>query len=743
MFSRHAGLEGIGVGLGNDVGTIQPEGSPTTSRAPAPSERKRAAATGFGLGFGFGSNSNSGGVITATSEPAASASALALNSANSPSSSSYTASSSPQASLSTSTIDLTWEFRGPKPQQLASRSNQVAELAAQRQNRLSPSSLLFDNRDNNLEQRLQQQHLHLRHQHPITRHNQSQAIPSLASRLKPQMLNISARYQRGLAYSQEERKKLGLAGHLPAAIQDQDLQVKAVINYIENCQDELSKYVYLRNLKDFNENLFYAALMKNVEKLMPLVYTPTVGLACQKFSQIYMRPRGLFITANDAGRVSSILENWPERDVRVIVVTDGERILGLGDLGANGMGISIGKLSLYTALAGIPPQNVLPVTIDVGTNNEFNLKDPFYIGLRQNRVRGDKYDSLIEEFMQAVVARWGRSCLIQFEDFANATAFNLLQRYRNKFCTFNDDIQGTASVCLSGLISAAKLINRRLPDCSFLFYGAGEANLGTANLVIMAMIEEGASSEEAKKRIFLIDSKGLVVKSRNDLSHHKAAFAQDGPQIKDLEEIINHVKPVAIIGASAQGKAFTESICRKMASFNERPIIFALSNPTSKAECTAEEAYRWTDGKCVFASGSPFDPVVYNGKTYITGQGNNAYIFPGVGLAAIAAHVHTIPEEAFLVAARALSDQLTPQDTAVGLVYPKLDKIREVTLCVANRVLEYFYTERLASYRPEPDDKVSFLKSIQYDSSYEPLLPEHKSALNQMSITNNGKLNGK
>lgn len=495
--------------------------------------------------------------------------------------------------------------------------------------------------------------------------------------------------------------------------------MKAVINFIDKCQDELSKYVYLRNLKDFNERLFYAALIENVEKLMPLVYTPTVGLACQRFSEIYLQPRGLFITINDLGRVSSVLANWPEKDVRAIVVTDGERILGLGDLGANGMGISIGKLSLYTALAGIPPQNVLPITIDVGTNNEQNLKDPFYIGLKHARVRGAKFDALIEEFMQSVVERWGRSCLIQFEDFGNSTAFDLLLRYQNNYCTFNDDIQGTASVCTSGLISAAKLIGRRLADCSFLFYGAGEANLGTANLLIMAMMEEGASKAEAKRKIWLCDSKGLVVSSREDLSSHKRAYAQEGPQLRGLEEIVEFLKPLGLIGASAQGGAFNEAICNKMAQINERPIIFALSNPTSKAECTAQEAYQWTDGRCVFASGSPFEPTVYKGKTYITGQGNNAYIFPGVGLAAIGAHVHSIPEDAFLVAARALSDQLTSADISVGLVYPSLTKIREVTLKVAARVLEHLYSERLATYRPEPEDKLNFLRCIQYDYRYD------------------------
>lgn len=527
-----------------------------------------------------------------------------------------------------------------------------------------------------------------------------------------------AQFERGLAMNEEDRRRSGQLGLLPAAVQDQELQSRAVLNFIDHCQDELAKYMYLRNLKDFNENLFYYTLTNNVEKLMPIVYTPTVGLACEKFSEIYMRPRGLFVTAKDLGRVRQVVANWPEKDVRVIVVTDGERILGLGDLGANGMGISIGKLSLYTALAGIPPQNVMPVTIDVGTNNERNLKDPFYIGLRQARLRGAKYDQLIEEFMQAVVERWGRSCLIQFEDFANSTAFGLLERYRHDFCTFNDDIQGTASVSLSGLLTAARLIGKRLGDCTFLFYGAGEANLGTANLLIMAMQEDGLSKQEAKARIYLVDSKGLVVKSRNDLNGHKLEFAQDLEHLRHLEEIVERVKPSALIGASAQGGAFTEAICKRMAKYNERPIIFALSNPTSKAECTAAQAYEWTGAKCVFASGSPFEPVKLNGRTYITGQGNNAYIFPGVGLAAIAAHTHSVPEQIFLVAARALSDQVTGGDIEVGLVYPSLSKIREVTLRVATRCLEYFYAERLANYCPEPNDKEHFLRSFQYNPEY-------------------------
>lgn len=532
--------------------------------------------------------------------------------------------------------------------------------------------------------------------------------------------NMEAESQRGLNFTRQQRAQLGIVGMLPPAHQDKDLQIKWVINYLEqNCgQDPLCKYVFLRNLKDFNETLFYATLMSNVELLMPIVYTPVVGLACQKFSSIFMKPRGLFISLQDSGNIGELLANWAEKDVRVIVVTDGERILGLGDLGANGMGISIGKLSLYTALAGVPPKNVLPITLDVGTNNMTNLADPFYIGLRQKRIRGSDYVNFIDEFMHSVVDRWGRSCLIQFEDFGNQNAFNLLERYRDSYCTFNDDIQGTASVCLSGLLSATKIIYKRLSGMRFLFYGSGEANLGTANLLLMAMVEQGMEPKEAKSKIWLVDSKGLLVTSRTDLTGHKRTYAQEGPQLKELLEIVEFVKPSAIIGASAQGGAFNESICNLMVQLNDRPIIFALSNPTSKAECTAQQAYEWTQGRCIFASGSPFEPVEYNGQRFITGQGNNAYIFPAIGLAAIAGHMHTIPEEAFLVAASALSDMLTQAESAQGLVYPSLTRIRDCTLKIAARLLEYFYSERLATYRPEPTDKVNFLKSIQYNANY-------------------------
>ncbi|KAG9509875.1 NADP-dependent malic enzyme, partial [Fragariocoptes setiger] len=530
---------------------------------------------------------------------------------------------------------------------------------------------------------------------------------------------------KGLAFDEEERIRLRVLGLLPPAHRSQDVQVQAAMNFISNIGDELTKYIYLRNVKDYNERMFYKTLAENVETLMPIVYTPVVGLACQKYSHIYLRPRGLYVTIHDLGRVEQVIANWPESSVHAIVVTDGERILGLGDLGAGGMGISIGKLSLYTALAGVPPHTVLPVCIDVGTNNQSLLDDPFYIGLRQLRERGNKYYQLLDEFMTAVVNRFGQSCLIQFEDFANATAFHLLEKYRGKYCTFNDDIQGTASVCVSGLISAAHHINSEIRDHKFLFFGSGEANLGTARLLVEALIDQGLTRQEATQRIWMMDVDGLIVDCREDCKKnaHKAKFAHDVEWLRDFHQIIDYVSPSVLIGASAASGAFNESVLRKMATLNKNPIIFALSNPTSKAECTAEEAYRYTDGRCVFASGSPFDPVVYNNKTYVVGQGNNAYIFPGIALAVMASQASAIPEKCFLVAAKALSDQVTEADARVGLVYPQISKIREVTLSVAAKVMEYFYEEQLAGYLFEPKDKLSFLRDIQYNYDYDK--PKH------------------
>lgn len=526
---------------------------------------------------------------------------------------------------------------------------------------------------------------------------------------------------KGMAFTEQERRDLKILGLLPPGHRTQENQVKAALNFVNNIGDNLTKYIYLRNLKDYNERMFYKTLAENVEALMPIVYTPVVGLACQKFSHIYLRPRGLYVTINDLGRVADVVANWPHDSVHATVVTDGERILGLGDLGANGMGISIGKLSLYTALAGIPPHTVLPVCLDVGTNNQELLKDPFYIGLRRERVTGDKYFQLLDEFMEAVVARFGKSCLIQFEDFANTNAFHILEKYRGRYCTFNDDIQGTASVCLSGLMSAARLASTKITDQTFLFFGAGEANLGSATLLVEALIDEGLSREEAMEKIWMMDVDGLVVEGRDTSSwnNHKKALVRKGPMLNDFNEILDLVKPTALIGASAATGAFTGEVLTKMTKFAQRPIIFALSNPNSKAECTAAQAYQHTRGKCIFASGSPFEPVEFNGKTYTTGQGNNSYIFPGIALAVMAAQAPSIPDKTFIVASRALSDQVLASELEAGLVYPRIARIREVTLHVASKVMEYFYSEGLTNYHFEPKDKLNFLRDIQYDYNYD------------------------
>lgn len=543
----------------------------------------------------------------------------------------------------------------------------------------------------------------------------------LHNRHKGARLLLENSATKGMAFTDKEREELNILGLLPPAHRSQELQVKAALNFVNNIGDNLTKYIYLRNLKDYNERMFYKTLAENVETLMPIVYTPVVGLACQKFSHTYLRPRGLYVTINDLGRVKKVISNWPYDSVHATVVTDGERILGLGDLGANGMGISIGKLSLYTALAGIPPHTVLPVCLDVGTNNKSLLEDPFYIGLRQERVTGDKYFQLLDEFMEAVVDRFGRSCLIQFEDFANSNAFTILEKYRGRYCTFNDDIQGTASVCVSGIMSASRVAQSKITDQKFLFFGAGEANLGSATLLVEALIEEGLTRDEAMEKIWMMDADGLVVEGRDtsNWNSHKKAMIRKGPMLNDFHAILDLVQPTALIGASAATGAFTREVLKKMTTFSERPIIFALSNPTSKAECTAAQAYQYTRGKCIFASGSPFEPVEFNGKTFTTGQGNNSYIFPGIALAVMAAQAPKIPDKTFIIASRALSDQVLDSELEAGLVYPRIGRIREVTLHVATHVMNYFYQEGLTNYHFEPKDKLAFLRDIQYDYNYD------------------------
>ena len=520
---------------------------------------------------------------------------------------------------------------------------------------------------------------------------------------------------KGTAFTEAERDLLGLRGLLPAHVQSMEAQVGRVMTNLRSLGSDLEKYVALNALHDRNEALFFRVVSDNIDEIQPLIYTPTVGLACQRFGHIFQRPRGLFIGANDRGRIAELLGNWPYA-AKLIVVTDGERILGLGDLGANGMGIPVGKLSLYAACAGIHPELCLPVMLDVGTNNETLLGDPYYIGLRQKRLRGAAYDELVDEFMNAA-AEVFPGVLIQFEDFASHMSFHLLDKYRNEFCAFNDDIQGTAAVVLAGILSALRVTGGKLTDQKVLFFGAGQAATGIADLVVSAVQAQGASEAEARLRTWFFDLNGLVVKGRPDVSGHSLRYAHAHAPVGDFVTAIRTLKPTAIIGAAGVGGAFSATVLETMAEVNERPIVFALSNPTSKAECSAEEAYRHTGGRALFACGSPYDPVTLDGKTFVPRQGNNSYIFPGVGLGAIASGTRLITDEMFMAAAHTLAGLVGEADIAQGSLYPALPRIREVSAHIAAAVAEVAYTRGLSPGQ-RPADLLGFVQSQMYDPRY-------------------------
>ena len=524
---------------------------------------------------------------------------------------------------------------------------------------------------------------------------------------------------KGTAFTEADRKALHLTGLLPPRVHSAAEQELRVLGNIRSKPNDLSRYLYLISLQDRNETLFYRVVMNNIVEMMPLIYTPTVGAACQAFQHIFRRPRGFYVSSNDRGRIREILKNWPHQDARIIVITDGERILGLGDLGADGMGIPIGKLSLYTACAGIHPAQCLPVMFDVGTNNESLLNDPLYNGLEQHRLRGQAYDDLLDEFIEAAQDAFP-GVLIQFEDFGNTNAFRLLDKYRDKVKCFNDDIQGTGAVALAGVIAAMRITGGKLSEQRLLFLGAGEAGIGTADSFVAALEEEGIPKEEARKQCWFVDTQGLLHSNRENIAPHKQRYARDLPPVDNFLDAINTLKPTVIMGLSGQPGSFPKEVIEAMAAINERPIIFALSNPTSKAECTAEEAYRWSQGRAIFASGSPFDSVEYGNKTFVPGQGNNVYIFPGVGLGAIISGSRKVTDEMFLAAAHSLAKQVSEADLEMGCLYPSLKRVREVSAKIAYEVAKIAWAQGLTELE-EPEDLMAAI----HDFMYQPVYPHY------------------
>ncbi len=524
------------------------------------------------------------------------------------------------------------------------------------------------------------------------------------------------RLNKGSAFTEAERRALGLEGLLPPGVSTLEMQVARTHAELANLDSDLQKYLLLSDLQARNETLFYAVLMSDPATFMPIVYTPTVGEACQKFNHIFRAARGLYLPISARGRLREILGHWPQKDVRFIVVTDGERILGLGDLGVGGMGIPIGKLALYTACAGVPPQYCLPVTLDVGSNNAALLEDPLYLGLRRNRVRGEEYSAFVEEFVTAVQALYPKCC-IQWEDFANFNAVAILERYRDRICTYNDDIQGTAAVALAGIFGALRISGQKLSAQRFLFLGGGSAATGIAELISQAMALQGMDLAQARAHNALFDINGLIVKSRTDLAAFQKPFAQDHAPVATFVDAVRALRPSGIIGVSTVPKLFNQQVIEAMAAINERPIIFPYSNPTSRSECTADEAYRWSNGRAIFASGSPFPPVEIAGQTFVPGQGNNVYIFPAMGMAVFATEATRVTEEMFIVAARAVAEQVSDRSLASGLIYPPQSRIFEASLHVATRVAEYIFDKGLSRVR-RPQDIAAHIRAVAYRPVY-------------------------
>jgi malate dehydrogenase (oxaloacetate-decarboxylating)(NADP+) len=518
------------------------------------------------------------------------------------------------------------------------------------------------------------------------------------------------------AFVEAEKQALELVGLLPDVTETEDLQLSRVMMQLGHKTTDLDRYLYLVNLLDHNEVLFYRTVMSDPARFLPIVYDPTIGEACLKFGHIYRQARGMYLSITRRGKVKEVLRNWPQKDVRFICVTDGGRILGLGDLGANGAGIPIGKLQLYTACAGVPPQYLLPMYLDAGTNNEQYLHDPLYLGMRKARPSTQELYSFVDEFVEAVQEVFPKCC-IHFEDWTGVDAVHLLQRYRDKYCVYNDDVQGTAGITLAGMINATKLKGTKLKDEKYLFLGAGSAGIGLADLLCSALVAQGMTLKAAQSRVYMFDIDGLLESTRKDLVDFQRPYAHQQAPTRDFVAAIESIKPTTIIGVSTIGGAFTQKVVESMSRINERPVILALSNPTEHAECTAEQAYAWSKGKAIYAAGVQFAPVHYRGQTFLPGQANNFYIFPAIGMAIFATQAKRVTDEMFIEAGQAVADQVPPELLKQGLLYPLQSNILETEIQTAARVAKLVFDLGLARVQ-RPADMVAFIRRQVYKPEY-------------------------
>jgi len=517
-------------------------------------------------------------------------------------------------------------------------------------------------------------------------------------------------------FTEAEKKTLGLIGLVPDVTETEDLQLQRVNLQLAGKPTDLERYIYLINLLDHNERLFYRTLMSDPARFLPIVYDPTIGEACLKFGHIYRQARGMYLSMARRGQVRDVLKNWPEKDVRFICVTDAGRILGLGDLGANGMGIPIGKLQLYTACAGVPPQYLLPMYLDAGTNNEQYLHDPLYLGMRKARPKTEELYSFVDEFVEAVQEVFPKCC-IHFEDWTGVDAVHLLQRYRDKYCVYNDDVQGTAGIVLAGMTNAAKIKGTKLRDEKYLFLGAGSAGIGLANLLCSAMVEEGLTLSQAQDRVYMFDINGLLEDTRTDLVDFQKPYAHRHPPSRDFVAVIESIKPSTLIGVSTIGGAFNQKVIEAISRINDRPVVLALSNPTEKAECTPEQAYTWSKGKAIYAAGVQFPPVRYDGQTFLPGQANNFYVFPAIGMAVFATQASRVTDQMFIEAARAVADQVPADLLKQGLLYPPQSNVLETEIQTAARVAKLVFDSGLARVQ-RPVNMVTFIREHVYKPSY-------------------------